>query len=391
MRKATRMENGFNIRFRNNFFEIRGMNMKRFALGIAFSLALAASVFAQSGDMTPLAVVKLNKTETITLKQLKTRAGFLEKQLQAAYGTKQTLTVEQKKQLLDSLIQEKLVAQAAAKQNITVTDSQVDQTFLGTFAQQIGQQVTEAQLSELIKKQTGKTLNEYILESSGMGLKEYKEYLKSQLVAQQYVYMMKQSEISKVAATDEEIRSQFDMNRSQFVWNDMLKLFVVIVQKGNNASSALATIKDLRNQYVKDKSKENAIKSSADNGKKYVAETTLVEKTATQAQLLGCTEATLEELFGKSKGFVSDVTETSTEYQFYVVQEKYAAKMLGISDVVMPGSNVTVYEYIKSIVTSQKQHQYFAQAAQDIAKSLDTPANVERKKTGDALNALLKW
>ena len=57
----------------------------------------------------------------------------------------------------------------------------------------------------------------------------------------------------------------------------------------------------------------------------------------------------------------------------------------------MPESNVTVYEYIKSILTSNKQQQYFAQAAQDIAKGLDTPANVERKKTGDALNALLNW
>ena len=76
--------------------------MKRFALGIALSLALVTSVFAQSGDMTPLAVVKLNKTETITLKQLKTRVGLLEKQVG------QKTTVEQRKQLLDSLIQENL-------------------------------------------------------------------------------------------------------------------------------------------------------------------------------------------------------------------------------------------------------------------------------------------
>jgi len=365
--------------------------MKRFVLGIAFSLAMAASVFAQSGDMTPLAVVKLNKTETITLKQLKTRSSFLEKQYQAAYGTKQTLTVEQRQQLLDSLIQEKLVAQAAAKQGISVTDSQVDQAFLNTFSQQLGQQVTEAQLSDIIKQQTGKTLNQYIQESSGMSLKEYKDYLKSQLVAQQYIYTIKQAEIAKVAATDEEIRAQFDMSRSQFVWNDMVKLFLVVVPKGKNATAAQATAKDLRNQYVKDKTKENSIKASADNGKKYQAGNMLVQKTAAQAQVLGWTYANIEELFGKAEGFVSEVTETSTDYQFYVVQKKYGAKMLGISDIVMPESNVTVYEYIKNVLTQQKQQQYFAQAAQDVAKSLDTPANVDRKKTGEALNALLKW
>ena len=117
----------------------------------------------------------------------------------------------------------------------------------------------------------------------------------------------------------------------------------------------------------------------------------LVQKTAAQAQVLGWTYANIEELFGKNEGFVSEVTETSTDYQFYVVQKKYEAKMLGISDIVMPESNVTVYEYIKNVLTQQKQQQYFAQAAQDVAKSLDTPANVDRKKTGEALNALLKW
>ncbi len=365
--------------------------MKRFAIGIALSLALVTSVFAQSGDMTPLAVVKLNKTETITLKQLKTRAGFLEKQLSGAYGSKQSLTVEQRQQLLDSLIQEKLVAQAAAKKGISITDSQVDQAFLSTFAQQIGQQVTETQLSDLIKQQTGKTLSEYIYESSGMSLKDYKEYLKSQLVAQQYVYSMKQAEIAKVTATDKEIRDQFAMNRSNFVWNDMVKLFLVVVPKGNNESAAKATATDLRNQYSADKSKEASIKSSPDNGKKYQAGNMLIQKTNQQAQVLGWSYANIEELFDKKKGFVSEVTNTATDYQFYVVQEKYSAKMLEIGDVFMPESNITVYEYIKNILTQQKQQQYFAQAAQDIAKSLDIPQNVDRKKTGDALKALLKW
>lgn len=378
------------VDFANNLVT-RGIDMKRFAIGIALSLALVTSVFAQSGDMTPLAVVKLNKTETITMKQLKTRATFMEKQFES-YGAKQTLTVEQRRQLLDSIIQEKLVVQAAAKTGkISITDSQVDQAFLNTFAQQIGQQLTEAQLSDMIKQQTGMSLNDYMLASTGLGLKEYKEYLKNQLIAQQYVFLMKQDEFSKISATDAEIRSQFDMSRSQFVWNDMVKLFLVVVPKGNDASTAQATAKDMRNQFVKDKSKENTFKNSADNGKKYQAGNMLVQKTTQQAQIMGWSYANFEELFGKTKGFVSEVIETSTDYQFYVVQEKYAAKMLSISDVFMPESNVTVYEYIKNVLTSQKQQQYFTQAAQDIAKSLDTPANVERKKTGAALEALLKW
>ena len=365
------------------------MNMKRLAIVIALFLTITASVFAQS-DLQPLAVVKLNKSETITLKQLKTRAGFLEKQLAAA-GANQKLTPEQRSQLLDSLIQEKLVAQAAAKSGISVTDSEVDAAFLSTFAQQIGQQVTEAQLSDMIKKQTGKTLNEYILESSGMSLSDYKAYLKNQLLAQRYVFTQKQADIQKVTATDKEIRSAYDMNKSQYVWNDMVKLFLVVVPKGTDAATAKATATDLRNQYVKNPSVENTIKASPDNGKKYQAGNMIVQKTTDQARILGWSYDNIEELFSKTKGYVGEITETKTDFQFYAVQEKYSAKMLAISDIITPESNVTVYEYIKSVLTSQKQSQYFAQAAQDIASSLDTPANVERKKTGSALTSLLNW
>ena len=363
------------------------MNMKRFALGITLSLALVASVFFLFLDMTPLAVVKLNKTETITLKQLKSKVGLYEKQ----YG--QAITdVESRKQILDSLIQEKLILQAASKQGVVITDSQIDQYFLSSLSQQFNQQfTTEAQLSNFIKANTGKTLEEYVKLQAGMSLKEYKETIKNQVTLQQYIYVMKQAEIAKIAATDSEIRSFFDMNRSNFVWNDSAKIFIVTVQKGNNASSAQATAKDLHNQYVKDKSKENAIKTSPDNGTKYTAGSMWIAKTSAYAQALGWSSANMDELFGKAVGYVSEVTETQTDYQFYVVQKKESAKMLGISDIVQPESNVTVYEYIKAMLTQQKQLQYFAQAAEDVAKSLDTPANVERKKTGDALNALLKW
>ena len=65
--------------------------------------------------------------------------------------------------------------------------------------------------------------------------------------------------------------------------------------------------------------------------------------------------------------------------------------MLSISDVVQPETTVTVYDYLKRNITSQKQSQYFTEAAQEISKSLDIPSNVDRKKTGDALKKLLNW
>ncbi len=363
--------------------------MKRIVLGCTLLLAVATAAFAQN-DLQPLAVVKLNKSETITLKQLKSRAEFVEKQYEG-YGMKRTLTAKERGELLDSLIDEKLINQAAAKEGLSVTDSQVNTAFLNTFSQQLGQQLTEAQLNDLVKTQFNMSLSDYLKTNTGMTEVEYKAYLKNQLVAQQYVYMKKQGELQSVAATDEEIRNAYEMNKATFVWNDMVKLFLVIVPKGSNAGDAQATATKLRNQYTKEKNAVNAIKNASDNGSKYRAGELTVAKTAQQAQQLGWSYDKIIELFGKSAGYVSELNETDTDFQFYAVLKKFDAKMLSLSDVVQPDTTITVYDYIKQNLTSQKQSQYFAGAAQEIAKGLDTPENVDRKKTGAALESILNW
>ena len=363
--------------------------MKRFALGIAFVFGMAVSAFAQN-DLQPLAVVKLSKPETITVKTLKARVNFVLKQYEP-YGMTE-LSLEQKKEVLENLITEKLINQAAAKDGLSISDSQVNEQFLKTFSQQLGQNVTEAQLNDLIKQRTGKSLDEYLKENSGMNTAEYKAYLKNQIIAQQYVIKQKRDAIAGVQATDEEIRKAYEMNKATFVWNDMVRLFLVMVPKDSDAANAKKTAMDLRASYEKNPATAaNDMKNSDKNGTAYRAGDIIVQKTSQQAQQLGWNYDKILELFGKETGYLSELTETDRDFQFYAVLKKYDARMLGISDVVQPESNVTVYEYIKENLTSQKQNQYFSQAAKDVGKELDTAANVERKKTGEALDKLLDW
>ena len=65
--------------------------------------------------------------------------------------------------------------------------------------------------------------------------------------------------------------------------------------------------------------------------------------------------------------------------------------MLGISDLVQPETTVTVYDYIRSSLTQQKQQLYLSNAANELAKELHTSENVDMKKTGAALDKLLDW
>ena len=368
--------------------------MKRVAVGFALLLGVAASIFAQNNDLTTLAVIKLNKakTETITLKQLKTRADYTTKQYEAAYGI--TLTAEQKSQMRDqvltSLIDEKLITQAAAKDGLSVTDSQVDAAFLNQISQQNGIQLTEAQVEQLVQQQYKKSLGDYIRDETGMTITEYKASLKNQILVQQYVYSKKQNELQKIAATDEEIRNFYKINQKNFSQNELIKLFLVLVPKTGDDVEGRAKATDLRNKYVKDNNTKASIIAGS-NSKDYVAREQIFENTSVVAQQLGWSTSDLLELFNQSEGYVSEIRETKDTFQFYAVVKKYEAKILQLSDVVRPDTTITIYDYIKNNITSQKQMQYYQTAVQEIIKELDTQDNVDRKKTGADLTKLLNW
>lgn len=359
--------------------------MKRFAVAF-LALFLCTSIFAQN-DLQVLAVVKLNKNESISLKQLKTRVEMYEKQ------RGQALSVDDRKKVLDALIQEKLVLQAAQKSGLQLTDSQVEQMFLQQVSNQLlGRTVTQSELETVVKQQTNLSLDDFMKQQIGMSVAEYKTYLKNQTLVQQYILHQRENEIKSVAATDEEIRAFYELNKSQFVWTDMIKLYMVVVPKGSEAEKARAKADDLYNK-LKDKkltTNQMTVESKKENSGFQSGEL-LINKNQVSAQQLGISYKELLSLFENKVGYFSTVGEFDSHFQFYTIIKKYDAKMLSLSDVIQPDSTTTVYDYIRSSLGQQKVMQYFTVAAQEIAKQFDTPENVDRKKTGDALTKLLSW
>ena len=359
--------------------------MKKIILVLSMLFVSTGMMFAQS-DLQVLTVVKYNKPESITVKQVKTRCDTYEKQLG------QKLTLEQKKQVLSALVDEKLVLQAAAKAGIIIPDSTVDQYFMQAMSQSVGAVVTEKELNDLLKKEKNTTLDAELLAQTGMNVADYKAYLKNQLIAQQYVIQMKQDEIQAVAPTDAEIRGFYEGNKASFVWSDMVKLFVVGVPKGTNADAAKNKINDFRNKYIDKKmTKEQMITQAQINSSEYSATELILPKTEAGAASIGLTYASLLYIYEMDVGYVSDVSETDEAFLFLALTDKYAAKLLGLSDIVTPDSTVTVYEYIKQNLAQTKAQAYIQQAAQTVADELRKPEYIEEKKTGAALDKLLNW
>lgn len=362
--------------------------MKKIALAFAMILLVAGAVFAQSTtDLQVLTVIKYNKSESITVKQLKTRVASYEKQMG------RTLSVDDKKKVLDALIEEKLMLQAAAKAGISVPDSYVDQYLVQNLAQQIGAAVTtEKELNDLVKQSLGIDLETLLIQQVGMNLVDYKAYIKAQLVIQQYVVQTNQTEIQKCIPTDEEIKLFYESNKASFVQSDMLKMFLVLVPRGNDPDAARLKLNELKNKYQDKKiSAEQMLAQSKISDSGYQCGDVLLPKTEASAMNLGISYQMFLSIFGQKEGFVSDIIETVTDYRFICVTKKYDAKMLAIMDLVQPETNVTVYDYIRSNLTQQKQMMYVQEAAVKVAATINTPDNVERKKTGDALDKLLSW
>lgn len=361
--------------------------MKKLAIVCFMILSALGSAFAQS-DLQPLAIVKLNKnkSETVTVKQVKTRVLPYEKQLG------RNLTLDERKQVLNTIIEEKLMLQAAVQDGISIPDSAVDQYFVQGMSQQLGVNVSEKELDDIVKQTQGVTLDELLQKQVGMNKVDYKATLKNQLMIQQYVVKAKQSEIQSVAATDEEIRAFYDSNKASFVWNDMMKCFFVIVAKGDNADSARNKANDYRNQLVDKKStNEQIVAKSKEENSGFQAGDILIQKTEAIAARVGYSFADLRTIFDQSEGFVAELKETPQDFRFFKIVKKYPAKMLAIGDVVQPDTTITVYDYIRGNLSQQKQMQYVQVAAQELAKSLNTPENVDMKKKDAALDKLLSW
>jgi len=363
--------------------------MKRFLLAVTLTALVTGFAAAQS-DLQPIATVKLQKSEPITVKQLKARVEAYQKELG------RTMTLDERKKVLDTLINERLVVQAADRDGVKVSDSEVNQNFLQMISQQVGKQVTELEFAQIVKQQTGMGIDEFMKAQNGMTLSEYKAFLKNQLLAQRYVMAMKQNDLQNIAGpSDTDIRSYYELYKKNFVQDDMIRLFLVVAPKGNTSDTAAAAKKKIEELQAKLKAKPTGtaeIKAlSQADGSGFQGGDLYINKNSTASQQLGISMDALLKIFEMNVNEVSDLSETDADWQTFVVLEKFPAKILAIGDVIKPGTTVTVYEYIKNSMITQGQNKAVSDALQQVIADLRKPENYQILKSDADLEKALNW
>jgi peptidyl-prolyl cis-trans isomerase SurA len=343
----------------HNKMERRLKIMKRFAVIAAMLLACTA-LFSQTID-TPLAIVKLTKQKVITVKQAKSS---IEK-LEASAGRK--LTLEERKQYLDSLIAETLIEQAAERDKITVPETEFASR-LQTYRASLGPQVTDAQFETALKAQ-------------GMTLDDFKTQLRKQLITEKYILAKKQPLFASVKApSEDEIKTFYDTYSAQFVRPDTVRFNYILVETvGKTAadkSKAKELIDGLAKQIGKNASKfdELMIKSATANAGYKGGDFGYLPKNNPQGQALLGTSVGVP--FTLKVGEISDVLESSVGFYIIKLTEVLGQKFLDLSDPVQPGVSMSLREYIRNQIGQTKQQQVLQAAVGQIMAELKTSDTV---------------
>jgi parvulin-like peptidyl-prolyl isomerase len=343
--------------------------MKRTAAIVILALLAAPGVFAQLIDK-PVATVKITKVEVISAKQFRQKIEALEKR------TGSSIPLEDRKKLLDLLVSEILINQAAAKEGITATSEEIDARI--SLAKQTGgaglnlnRELTDAEFRSL-------------LQQSGMSWDEYQEQLKQAIIQQKYVMQKKRAFFDKIPSPDKaEIEDFYETNKAAFVAPDMVRFQHIFIDTRNLSSKEEREKARQRAEEIYRELRSGAsfsdlvVKYSDDRASRYKGGDFGYMRRDDQArkQLLG--REFFEAPFKMKVGEISGVLSSSIGFHIIKVTEKIPFKLLGLDDPIPPQNNSTVRDQISAQLLQRKQAEYYQQALLELIDELKKKAEIK--------------
>jgi parvulin-like peptidyl-prolyl isomerase len=201
------------------------MYMKRVLNLLFLCVIITGLCFAQS-DLQPAAIIRLTKSEPITVKQFRNEVERVEKvtirsRLSQRLGRQprdeefaaavkeqlgKVLSVAERRQVLDEMIDERMVLQeAVGNAGVIVNDAEVNRQ-LQQLGASVGLQITDERFAEAVVKQ-------YALE-----LPAFREQVRNQLIIQKYIadkYIVQAAEKARITTGNAEIDKELQQLRNE--------------------------------------------------------------------------------------------------------------------------------------------------------------------------------
>jgi parvulin-like peptidyl-prolyl isomerase len=336
---------------------------------------IGGATFAQT-DLQPAAIVKLTKTEPITVKQLKAEIDQIEKQ----GGRK--LSAEERRQILDVMINERLAIQAAERDKITVAETEINQQIQqlrAGLAQRLGRQPTDGEFATAVRNETG------------LDLPAFREQLRRQLIAQKYLLSKKETLLKSIKIpTEAEILNTYTLNKTKFVRPETVGLSMIMVPYVSSGSGAPSKTqaKEQAERLIREigtspaKFDEAAVKGQGNNAG-YRSGGGYLPRNLEAQQQVG--QELMSIAFGLKQGEVSRLVEGPTAFYIVKVIETHEQKNLALDDIFQLGSAMTVRDYIGNAMLQERQQAILKQASDELIQEL------RRGNPFQVMEANLNW
>ena len=335
--------------------------MKRIVFYACFFAVFAVTGFAQA-DLQTAAVVNLSRSEPVTVRQLRTEVERQER------SVRRTLNQQERREVLDAMINERLALQAAERDRITVSDNEVNQQInqlRGQMVQAIGRQPTDAEFATAIRNETG------------LELPAFRDQARRQLTVQKYLMSQKQEMIENSirVPTENEITDTYNLTRSQFVRPETVRFSMIQVPFGENAASktrAKETADRMAREIGANPSRfdETVLRGQAPNSGFQSGDGGFLPRNMEAAQVVG--QEFINIAFSLKQGEVSRVIEGRLGYQIIKITETYAMKNLEMDDVFQLGTRITVRDFIGNSMLQERQMETLARATEELVTELRT-------------------
>jgi parvulin-like peptidyl-prolyl isomerase len=339
--------------------------MKRIALAVLVLACLGAAAHAQAG-LQPAAIVNLTRSEPIAVGQLRGEVERMERALGHA------LNVQQRREVLDAMINERLVLQAAERDRVTVSEAEVNQHINQLRAQLVpalGRQPTDAEFAQIVRDETG------------LDMPAFREQTRRQLIHQRYLVAQQQSVLESARPpTEAEIVSMFELTRAEFIRPEMVRISMILVPYGANAASRTAA-RQQADALVREIGSSSAnfnaavVRAQAPGSAFQGGDFGLMPRSLEAVHRMG--QDFVNAAFSLRVGEVSGVIPGPVGYQIITVTESHAMRNLELGDEIHPGSQVTVRAYIANAMMQQNQVETLIRATSELHARLRTTATVQ--------------
>lgn len=348
------------------------MQTKKILALIISMIIGTTSIFAAVPLGKPAAIVKFNgQTNPISETELNNQVNNVVAMYKAQGQTIEASAI--KKQVLDSLIDNLLLEKGAARDGVVISDDQVNQLVLQQkymIEQQAGRTITDDEFNQIINQQIG-------------SLADYKEYIKSQALINQYLILKKGSSLTqeKALATEAEIQSYYRANKASLINPECVNIAQIFVPFKDNESNTTneKTLKTLASQLQNNKLKwEDAVKKYNQDVSNSNSDGDIGWLTQDDPQSIKTVLGTnyFDTAFDLTTGGVSDVIKTAQGYHIIKIKDHLDIKLLALDDPISPADSTTVREYISQALSSEKAQTLAANALIELSKDLRSEATI---------------